>query len=274
MHFEKIARCTKSLRRQCHRGHETTVAGGFSITSTRSLNAVGAVHDHRRHDVEHIGNVAEIDHEVVVAEGIAAFREPNLLRAGVASLFDRVAHVATAQKLCFFDVHRASCPRRRHEQIGLTAEERRNLQHIAHFGDGRSLPRLVDVGEDAQTVLRLHLGEHFQSAFQSRTAKRADARAVGLVERCLEDDVGAERSVDAHEFLGDGVEQFGRFDDAGACDENRIHIFLIVFVTNQVNITLWERNFNLVLSQRVIDTFKHTTAVKCLRNHGQPNADF
>ena len=149
MYLEEVARRTESLRRQCHRGHETTVAGGFSIASTRSLHAVGAVHDHRRHDVEHIGNVAEIDHEVVVAEGIAAFREPNLLRTSVAGLFDRVAHIATAQKLRLFDVHRASRPRRRHEQIGLTAEERRNLQHIAHFGDGRSLPRLVDVGEDA-----------------------------------------------------------------------------------------------------------------------------
>ena len=64
----------------------------------------------------------------------------------------------------------------------------------------------MDVGEQAQMVLRLHVGQHLQTSLDARTAKRADAGAIGFVERCLEDDVGMQLLIDAHEFGCDSVE--------------------------------------------------------------------
>jgi hypothetical protein len=44
-------------------------------------------------------------------------------------------------------------PGRGNEQIGLAAEEGRNLQNIDDFGDGRALIWFVHVGEDRDTKL-------------------------------------------------------------------------------------------------------------------------
>ena len=83
-----------------------------------------------------------------------------------------------------------------HQQVGLTAEECRDLQHVAHLAGGLALPCLVDVGQHAQSVAALYVGQHLQSALQPRSPERMDACAVGLVEGRLEDDVSAQLLVD------------------------------------------------------------------------------
>ena len=67
-----------------------------------------AIHDDRWHDVEHVRDVSEVDHQIVIAEGVAAFGEPNLVCTSVASLFHGVAHVLSAEELSLLDVHGAA----------------------------------------------------------------------------------------------------------------------------------------------------------------------
>lgn len=67
------------------------------------------------------------------------------------------------------------------QQVGLAAEEGRNLNHVDHLAHGSRLPRLVDVGQQAQAPLRTHVGEHLQPLLQAGAAKRRKGGAVGLV---------------------------------------------------------------------------------------------
>ena len=83
MCLEEISGSAKSLCRKCHAGHKLAVADGLAVSGRRALHAVGAVHDHRGHDVEHVGDVAEVHDKVVIAKAIAALGEPNLLGTAV-----------------------------------------------------------------------------------------------------------------------------------------------------------------------------------------------
>lgn len=87
--------------------------------------------------------------------------------------------------------------------------ESRDLNHVGHLAHRISLPSLVDVGEDAQSVAQLDIREHLQSFLQSRSAEGLEAGTVSLVERGLEDDVNAILLVDAHQLLGHSVQEFG-----------------------------------------------------------------
>ena len=66
----------------------------------------------------------------------------------------------------------------------------------------------MNVGEDAQPILFLDVGKHLQPFLKTWASEGADARTVGLVERRLEDDVGARLLVDAHQFLCHLIQQF------------------------------------------------------------------
>ena len=62
-----------------------------------------------------------------------------------------------------------------------------------------------------------------EALFQPRPPERRNRRAVGLVERRLENDVRAESFVDRHKTLRHGVEQFDRLDDARSGDKFDLH---------------------------------------------------
>ena len=191
MHLEEVACGTEGLGSQGHLRHKTAVTARLAVAASRALHTVGAVHDDCRHEFQHVGNVAEIDHEVVIAHHVAALCQPYILGTGLAGFLYRIFHVLATQELGFLDVDRPPGLGSSHEQIGLTAEEGGYLDNIADFADGRGLTTLVNIGQQAQTVLCLNVGQHLESALQPRATKRTDRGAVGLVERGLEDNVGS-----------------------------------------------------------------------------------
>ena len=128
MHLEEVAVGTECLGRESHSRHELAVAARGAVGCTGTLHGVGAVHDHRRRDGEHVGNVAEIDDQIVVAEAVAALGEPDFGSAGFERLFVGIAHVGARKELRFLDIDGFAGLRRGHQQIGLPAEESGNLQ--------------------------------------------------------------------------------------------------------------------------------------------------
>src|SRR5205814_5797173 len=78
-----------------------------------------------------------------------------------------------------------SCGPRGFEQVRLSAEKRRYLEHVGNLGDGRALVRQMDVGEDAEAGRLLHALEGAQSVVESGTASRLGVRAIRLVETRL-----------------------------------------------------------------------------------------
>ena len=152
---------------------------------------MGAVHDDIRYNLLHIRNVSEIYHEIVVAEAVATLGEPYFAGTTIQSLLNRILHISSAQELSLLDVDNLAGLGSRYEQVGLAAEEGWYLEDIAYLARCFSLIALVDIGGDAKSVFRLDVAEHLQTFLQTRTTERVDAGTVGLIEGCLEYDVGS-----------------------------------------------------------------------------------
>ena len=191
MHLEEVACGTECLGSLCHSWYKLAVAHGLAIACAWSLYAVGAVHDDIGYNLLHIRNVAEIYHEIVVAEAVATLGEPYFAGSAIQSLLNRILHISSAEELSLLDVDNLAGLGSRYEQVGLAAEEGWYLENIAYLARSFSLIALVDIGGDAKSVFRLDVAEHLQTFLQTRTTERVDAGSVGLIEGCLEYDVGS-----------------------------------------------------------------------------------
>jgi hypothetical protein len=179
----------------------------------------------------HARDRAHVDHEVAVAEERAALGD----RDGVAGrqrralapaarpphLVDRAAHPLGVHPLPFLDVHRA--PRRagRLEEVGLAAQERRDLQHVGDLGDRCALLGEVHVREDAQPGLLFHAGERREPALEPRTTRRAGVRTIGLVEAGLEHHAAGDSVAETRDVFGDAEVERVVLELARAGDEEQ-----------------------------------------------------
>lgn len=123
MDLKEITRRTKGLGRHSHSRNKAAVARSLAISRTRTLHAVGAVHDYRGTQFEHIGDIAEIYDEVVVAEATSTLGKPHLRSSTLDALLERIAHVAAREKLCLLDIDHLARPCRSHQQVGLSAQK-------------------------------------------------------------------------------------------------------------------------------------------------------
>ncbi len=206
MDFKEPTRGSESLGGQSHLRNKPPVAPCLAVSTTGTLHAVGAIHYHFGHYLQHIGYVTEIYNEVIVAECVASLGEPHVSGTRFPGLFHGIAHVFPAEKLCLLDVYRLASPGSCHKQVGLPAQESRYLHHVNHFSCGLGLPTFVYVCEQFQPVLCLYIGQHLQPFVYSGTSERRYGGAVGLVKRGFEDYICAQFVVYPYYFLGHGVE--------------------------------------------------------------------
>ena len=129
---------------------------------------------------------AHVDHEIVVAERRAALGENDLLVAGRSDLFGGMNEIGRRDELTFLDIDGAAGLARFDEQIGLAAQEGRDLKNVDGFGGDGGLCRLVNIGEDGNAELA-HFGKNAQPLGEARSTVRVDAAAVGFIERGFED---------------------------------------------------------------------------------------
>ena len=122
----------------------------------------------------------------VVAEAGAALGDQHIASARLGQLGDDVLHVPRREKLPLLDVHRPPRARGGDQQVGLAAEERRNLQHVDRLRGGGALLALVHVGQHRQAEALADFGEDRQRRREPDPALRPAAGPVGLVERGLE----------------------------------------------------------------------------------------
>lgn len=170
-------------------GRGIRVAGaGAGLQGRALLQRVGDVEDHRAiaGNLFHDAEAQHVHHQVVVAEAGAAVAQDDLLVARLGELVDDVEHLRGAEELRFLDVDDAAGLGQRHHQVGLASQERRQLQDVGDFGHGGRLPGFVHVGDHRHAEVLLDRLEDLHALFQARTAVGMDRRAVGLVERRLE----------------------------------------------------------------------------------------
>jgi hypothetical protein len=127
-------------------------ATGAALAAPGLLHGVRGVEDHGHvAGRAHAGDGAHVDHEVAIAEERAAFGDGHLIARGRRGplaaatpephLVDGAAHPLGVHPLPLLDVHRAAGRAGREQQVGLAAEERRDLEHVGDLGDGRALLR-------------------------------------------------------------------------------------------------------------------------------------
>ena len=147
---------------------------------------MGAVEDHRHAEAAHDRQRAEIADQGVVAEGGAALDQDQVAAALGAELGDDVGAVPGREELALLDADGATAARAGLDQVGLPAEQGRDLQEVDDRGDLGHLPGLVHVGGDRQAGGVLDPGEDAQALVQAVAAEARVAGAVGLVEAGLE----------------------------------------------------------------------------------------
>ena len=97
-------------------------------------------------------------------------------RLDALELADDMAHVARRKKLSLLHVDRLARSGGRNEQVGLTAEKRRNLQDVGDRRRRRRVRRLVNVGQHRQAGARFDLGQRAQPGVETRDRERTPAR--------------------------------------------------------------------------------------------------
>ena len=85
------------------------------------LDGMRRVEDHRDAQCPHNRYGTEVDHEVIVSERGAPFRQKDAVIASRGHFIAHGAHIPRSHKLAFLDVDDAPRPRRRQEQVRLAA---------------------------------------------------------------------------------------------------------------------------------------------------------
>jgi hypothetical protein len=147
---------------------------------------MGGVEDDRGTQLAHLDQTTIVDDKAMVAEGVSSLCQQHVVVAAVADLLQGVPHVLGREELSLLDVDDPAGLGRGHQKVGLTAQERRDLQDVADFAGGGGLCALVDIGQHRQLELVPHRREHGESDVEARAAIAVDRGPVGLVEARLE----------------------------------------------------------------------------------------
>ena len=187
----------------------------------RQLDRMRRVEYHGR-KLAHDGKRAHIDNEIVVAETGTTLGQKNLRVARLAAFLHCVPHVPRRNELSFFDVYGAAAERSGDHEIGLAAQECRNLQHIDYFCDLRDITHFMNVGQNRNLQFALNFFQNAQAFFNAGSTKAANRSAIGFVIAGFEDERKTERPRDAFDDLGHANGMLFALNDARAGDEKEI----------------------------------------------------
>ena len=191
MGFEEDCRDADGHSRARQDRDELAFAAARIATATRLLHRVRRVEHDRRAEALHDRDRAHVGDERVVAEAGAALAGHDVRVTGAGDLGDHVLHVPRRQKLTLLDVDRLAGFGGGDQQIGLAAEEGRNLQDVHDFGDFGALLGQVHVGDDRHADLFADFFEDGRCCIKARAAFGREAGAVGFVEAGFVDEASA-----------------------------------------------------------------------------------
>jgi methyl-accepting chemotaxis protein len=217
--FDKQARHTNR-----DRGARESVSTNSALAARRTtlpaglLHRMGGVEDHRRAHCCHDRQRPHVADQRVVTEGGATFGQQHIGIAALGDLGEHVLHVPRRQKLALLDVDDLAGLCRSHQQIGLPAQKRRDLQDVdtsATVAHCSSVWTSVITGRPSSALISAN------TAWPCRARCRACAErcAVGLVEGRLVDQPDAETGADLLERARDLEGVFTAFHLAGSGDQ-------------------------------------------------------
>ena len=193
MGLHEQARDTGGHGRAGEHGNEFALSARGISLAARQLHGVRGVEHHGTAGGAHHRERAHVRHQVVVAEREAALAHQDLAVAGGARLVDDVLHLPGTQELALLDVDGLALRAGRDDEVRLSAQKRRRLQHVDHLRHLRERRVLVNVGQHGNADLLAHLRKRLQALLEPGSAKALARGAIGLVEGGLENERNAER---------------------------------------------------------------------------------
>src|SRR4051812_45196469 len=130
--------------------------------------------EYYRRELAHDGERAHVHHQIVVAEACAALSHEDAIVSRRAAFLNHVLHVPWRNELALLDVDRALGHTRSRYQIGLAAEESRDLKHVGDFCNLRHIFGFVNVGENWDVYFVFHFFQDAKAFGQPRAAETAD----------------------------------------------------------------------------------------------------
>ena len=175
------ADCDRGARQ--HR-HEFTLAARRRALPARLLHRMRGVEDHRRAGALEDRQRAHVGDQCVVAERYATLGHQYIAVARAGDFHDHVLHIPGREELPLLDVDGLARIGGGDQQIGLTRQERRDLQHVDCLRHARALFGVVHVGEHRNFQRVADFGKYRQSRVEADAA-----RALAEVRLALSNDV-------------------------------------------------------------------------------------
>src|SRR5262249_10888071 len=142
-----------------------------------------------------------------------------------------------------FDVDRAAGRRRGLQQIGLAAQESRDLQYVRDLGRHSGLISFMNVGDDWRAYPLLDSSQYAQPLLHSQAAERAGRSAVRLVVRGFEDERNVQPGRDSRNLASHHRRVLFRFDHAGTGDQEEIAFASFEVLIKTIHRSVYESGF-------------------------------
>jgi len=146
-------------------------AAGFIAEAAGLLNTVSGIENDGAAKLFHFFDSGHIVDEAIVAEERSPFGQDDFIVAAGADFFHGIFHFVGGEELTLFYIYRFTSIGTGTKQIGLPAEECRDLKAIDDLGGRGGLVGFVDVGHNRQAGLTANSGEDVQPLFEARPAK-------------------------------------------------------------------------------------------------------
>jgi hypothetical protein len=202
------------------KGHHSAIPIARGFAGTPPLDRVCRV-EADRGERPHLDQTAHVDDQVVVAEGGSSLRDQVPAGPVGKDLLHRVADVEGRHELALLDVHRPPGCGAGNQEIGLPAQEGRDLQAVGHLGGRLCLAGLVDIGHHGDLGLDPRPSQNPQALVEAEPPIGGQARAVGLVDGRLEHDRKVLSLSDLADPAGHRQRHLLRLDDVDTRDQDQ-----------------------------------------------------
>jgi len=181
----------------------TGAAGRVGGRDPVFADGVGGVKDNGVAGFLHFVEGARVDDKVIVAKGVAAFGEDNVVVPRGLHFGGDLHHVFGRKELAVLQVDDSACFSGLQDQGRLHAEVGGDLENVHYIGHGGYLVGIMNIREEREAKLLLDFLKNFQAFVHAGPHVIVHTAAVVLLEARLIDDAGEGKGLlDFCEFFG------------------------------------------------------------------------
>lgn len=217
--FDEEAVATSGYSRSCEDGGKMAVATRVVSSPAGSLNRVGGIKHNVQSQFLHPIYGTHVCDKIIVTETGSPLGKKEGFASGKSQFFRDIFYIPRRKELTFFDIHRPAGGTGCGDEIGLAAQEGRNLEHIEKLACDFDFAGGMDVGCHRHSQIGTDFCEQLASVMDPQTSEGMGRRAIGFVVGSLENEADAFAIADGFEFPGHPAREGRALNDTGAKDE-------------------------------------------------------